>query len=110
MEAIIVPADRAFVTQRVTLDGAEYVLTLKWLERVEKWTLYLADQDEVPILSGVKVVADYPLLTLCKHDARCPPGQLMASDSSKQGLDPHFSDMSGDAPRVLLVYVPAAEL
>lgn len=110
MEGIVIPADRAFIVQRVTLDGREYVLTLKWLQRVEKWSVSLADQDEVPILSGVKLVADYPLLTLCRHDARCPPGELLASDSSRQGLDPHFADISGDAPRVTLMYVPESEL
>lgn len=110
MEAITVPADRAFVSQRVTLDGKEYVITLKWNMREEKWYLWLADQDELPILSGVKVVADYPLLTLCRQDPRCPPGQLLAYDSLGQGLDPHFADMSGDSPRVLLMYASAEEL
>lgn len=110
MEAIALTEDAAFLSLRLTLDGADYLLSLAWSQREEKWYLSLADGEDVPIVSGVKVVADYPLLSLSHHDSRCPPGELMATDTTGQGLDPHFADMSGDAPRVVLVYIPAAEV
>jgi len=110
MDALNLPADKAHFALRVTLDDRDYTLSLEWSQREAKWYLALADQDENPILRGIKVVADYPLLTLAKWDARCPPGQLIANDTSGQGLDPGFADMTGASPRVVLTYVTGAEL
>lgn len=108
--AIRLPEDTAFPTARVTLDGAEYVVSLAWNQRLAKWSLSLADTNGDAIISGVIVVADYPLTLLSRHDARNPPGELMAVDTSGQGLDPHFADMAGDTPRVVLMYTPEDEL
>lgn len=108
--AIRLPLDTSFPTLRVTLDGAEYVLSLAWFQRESKWYLSLADTNGDPIISGVKVVADYPLTVLSRHDARNPPGELMAIDTSGQGLDPFVNDMAGDEPRVVLMYTPVDEL
>jgi hypothetical protein len=110
MEGIVVPSGKAFTSWRVTLDGAEFVITLSWSQREAKWYLGLLDQDENPILRGVKVVADYPLLTLAHWDARCPTGELVAYDTSGQGLDPHFADMGDGTARVQLYYIPQDEL
>ena len=110
MLAIRLPLDTSFPSVRVTLDGAEYVLSLAFSQREGKWYLSLADANEDAIISGVKVVANYPLTVLARHDARCPPGELMAVDTSGQGLDPFYNDLSGDDPRVILTYVPVDEL
>lgn len=98
--------------QRVTLDGAEYLLTFEWNQRSEKWGLSIASADEEKILTGVKLVADYPLLTLARWNAQCPAGELYAIDSSGQGLDPHLLDLASDdgsTPRVQIVYLTAEE-
>ena len=110
MIQLVLPSDTANFDLRVTLDDVDFVLRFEWNQREEKWYLTVSDADEDAILSGVKVVADYPLLTLAKHDSRCPAGQLLAVDSSGEGLDPHFSDLSGETPRVLLMYVTASEV
>lgn len=110
MLAIRLPSDTAFPSLRVTLDGAEYLISLAWNQREGKWYLALSDSEGTPILSGVKVVADFPLLTLAKHDSACPPGEILASDTSGQGLDPFYDDMSGDSPRVILMYATKDEV
>jgi len=108
--AIPVPADSAFVSLRVTLDSAEYVLSLAWNQRAAKWFFSLADSSESLIISGQKLVANFPLLQPCRHDARCPAGSLIAYDTSGQELDPHYLDLSGEEPRVLILYTPESEL
>lgn len=90
--------------QRTALDGVEYVLQFDWNDRQKRWSFSLADQDEVPIVSGVTLVADWPLLSLVT-DARRPLGELVAWDTSGAGLDPGLADL-GD--RVQFTYVPVS--
>ncbi len=110
MIAIRLPSSTSFPSLRVTLDDVEYVLSLAWNSREGFWYLSLADAGEELIAAGVKVVADFPLLLNARHDARCPPGSLIAFDTSGQSLPPHYEDMAGETPRVLLLYTPEAEL
>lgn len=112
MITLALPFNVPHFRQRVTLDGAEYLLTFEWNQRAEKWFFSIAASDETKILTGVKLVADYPLLTLARWNAQCPDGELYAVDSSGQGLDPHLLDLAnenGSTPRVQVVYVTADE-
>ena len=92
--------------RRIVLDGREYEFLFDWNGREEKWFLSLADEAGTAIVSGIKIVADYPLLRLVT-DNRKPPGVLMARDASGAGLDPHFVDLG---QRVTMVYVPIEDL
>ena len=104
----IIPTDPELSTysQRVTLDGREYQVTLQWNQREAKWYVSLADADGAPIVDGVKVVANFPLLRTLT-DRRAPPGEMFAMDRSGAGVDPGLRDLGR---RVLLVYVDAADL
>ncbi len=90
-------------TQRTILDGREYVLHLRWNGRSAKWFLSVLDQDESPIVQGIKIVADFPLLESAVDD-RLPPGVLLALDTTQEGRDPGLTEL-GD--RVVLVYQEA---
>lgn len=112
MIIVAVPFNTPHFRQRVTLDGAEYIMTFEWNQRAEKWYWSLAASDETKILTGVKLVADYPLLTLARWHDQCPDGEIYALDNSGQGLDPHLLDLAsedGSTPRVQVVYVTAEE-
>lgn len=92
-----------YTRQRVSLDGRAYLLDLAWNQRVGRWHISLLDAEAVPILSGAKLVPNWPLLRFKKWDTRCPPGELIASDDGS-GDDIGFFDIGGDSPRVALVY------
>lgn len=92
--------------QRVVLDGREYVLAFQWNQREAKWYLSISDQDGSPIVHGIKVVANFPLLRRLR-DRRAPPGELYAQDRSGAGADPGLRDFG---TRVILVYHPAADI
>lgn len=87
------------------LDGATYVLTLRWNTRSLGWILDVADSSETTIVSGVRVVVDFPILAY--QGTRRPPGALLFSDTSGEGVDPGADDL-GD--RVRLYYLTAAEI
>lgn len=106
IRVINTPQNIPFFTQRTTLDGREYLLTFDWNQREQKWYLSIADQDEVPIVSSIKLVANFPLTHLLV-DSRSPPGELFAMDTSGNGLDPLLSDLG---TRVLLLYMDAEDL
>lgn len=96
----------ASYTQRTTLDGREYVLTFDWNGRAGHWFFSIADQDEDPILQGVKVVLGWNLLDGVR-DVRRPPGAIVAVDLTGSGEPPGRTELGG---RVELVYYDAEEL
>lgn len=111
MIVIPIPSGQPFWTQRVALDGAEYVLEGRWNQRAGKWFLGLLDADGNRLSGQVKVVCHFPLFRLCSAEG-APPGMLFARDTTApdptaEGRDPHLEDFGS---RVLLVYVPEAEL
>jgi hypothetical protein len=90
-----------FFSERVTLGTRDYVLRFLWNQREAKWYLSIADQSGVAIVSGLKVVADFPINRLVVDD-RAPAGTIMAMDLSGEGRDPGLVDLGR---RVLLIFV-----
>ena len=95
-----------FYEQVIPLEGADYQFTWLWNRRGSFWSLSIADQESVPIVSGRRIVVDFNLLRRCT-DPRRPPGLLVAEDTSGAGLDPDQLDFG---TRVLLRYWTAAEV
>lgn len=62
MSEIIPFRDPSYWRQQITLDGIIYVLTFKWNALNEFWTMNIYDRNEVPIIIGIKIVPNYPLL------------------------------------------------
>jgi len=107
MSVFIIPTrtDVEHYEQQVDLDGAFYTLLFAWNHRAEAWFLSLSLSDGTPIMSGMKVVADTPLLHYCGHPSQ-PPGSIMAVDTSGAGERPGLDELGG---RVLLMYQEASE-
>lgn len=103
---IPVTSDQPLYQQNTTLDGRDYILTFAYNARDFSWYLDIADQDAVPISSGIRIVVDWDLLKRCV-DARRPPGILVANDLSGAGIDPGKDDFG---TRVELIYFEAAEV
>lgn len=102
---IPIAVDVPLYTERVTLDGKEYLLRFDWNGREGRWYLDIGTVSEVWILRGLKLVANWPLLRK-SVDPRKPPGSLMAVDFSDSGGEPpDFYDLGR---RVKLLYFPAA--
>jgi hypothetical protein len=96
-----------FFRQRVTLDGAEYVLVLRWSQREEQWYLDLRDANGVLLVGSIKLVVNWPLLYRFRSIVGVPPGELMVVDGRAQAVDPGLAEL-GDVAQ--LVYLDAAEL
>ena len=100
---IPVPQDVPLFSERITLDGIEYLFQFDWNDRAQRWYLAIFTIDEKPLKTGIKVVANWPLL-LRSTDARLPQGTLIAADLSPlQGESPTFQELG---TRVRLMYFP----
>lgn len=99
------PGTPAF-TQRTLLDGRAYILDFRWNERESAWYLSLLDEHEDPILYGIKLVLNWPLLRRVV-DPRRPPGSLMCVDPSGNDDSPGLQELG---TRVELIYLDAEEI
>jgi hypothetical protein len=84
----------------VELDGATYLVELKWNEREAAWYLSIGADEDTPLVAGKKVVLNIPLIS--RHrDSRLPPGALIALDTSGKDEPPGLDDLGR---RVVLTY------
>lgn len=91
------------ITQRVVLDGAQYLFELQWNGREGRWFLHLLDAGGSPIELGMKLVANARLGARCR-DPRMPAGVLFLHASS--GRDPGLDELRD----VTLAYLDAADV
>jgi hypothetical protein len=99
--------------QRTTLDGADFIFRFWLNQRESRWYLDLYDADRSLIAGGIKIRPNIDLLDRLRHDARRPPGVIMALDVLSQGASPRTAISPGPddlGDRVKLLYVDAAEL
>lgn len=93
----------AYQQQRIALDGAIYTLGFAWNQWASFWTLSLWDSEESPIVLGLRIVCDWPLLRYYRYDRRCPPGEFFAHDLTGNRAPPGLDDF-GIGKRVELTY------
>lgn len=98
--------DSAFYTQTVLLEGKAYNLRFRYNTSMDRWYMHLADDADIPILDGVKLVCNKALNRL-SADPRNPTGVLMCQSQTSDDSPPGLKDL-GD--RVRLFYFTLAEL
>lgn len=93
-------------TQEIVLDNTPFRFSFNWNTRGEFWTLIIANRDQVPLISGIKIVIDYELIS--KYPGRSlPPGELYAIDPSGELEKIGRNDFQDKAK---LIYVTESEL
>lgn len=93
-----------FWVQRTTLDGRDYNLRFAWNQREERWYLDINAGDDTPLLVGVKLVTNWPLLLGRHADPRLPDGELMVRTTLRDDSPPGLNDM-GFGLRCELLYI-----
>jgi hypothetical protein len=90
-------------SERITLDGIEYIFKFDWTEREDRWFLSIFSVSGTPLALGIKIVANWSLLRRFSSKD-LPQGVLAAVDMSPQeGESPGFFDFG---TRVKLLYYP----
>lgn len=94
-------------TMDVQLDGEVYTISAAWNDRMETWTMDLDTGDGERLLTGVRVIKDWPLLPPWR-DERFPPGNIYAvAPSGRIRRDPGRDAFRDDGPSFRLVYIEA---
>lgn len=106
---IIQTSPDPFQKKKVRLDGIEFVLSLSYNQREERWYLSIADDEEVPIIAGLKLQANWPLLFRHRYNTKLPAGELMAVDTTPDGSPPTLLEL-GKGKRCVLAYYEAVTL
>lgn len=91
---------------RVDLDGVEYLLVFRYLQRTDRWAFSVYTGDGTAIREGAACLLSVRQLMGNTHPSR-PPGELIFVDSSQKGLEAGFEDLGA---RVTLQYLSKAEV
>jgi len=76
----VFPEDASF-TQTIAIENDTYQLHIYWNVRDKYWYFDLFLPDNTPVLTGVKMVVNYTLITSF-YQENVPPGDFMLFDDS----------------------------
>ena len=107
MRTIATLTNTANYRQRVELDGVDYALDLRWNAREGAWKLGLSRIDGTPLVVGLTLVSNRPMLERFRATVGVPPGEIIAFD---QTATIPAADYDQLGPVVDLLYYDAAEL
>lgn len=104
MSQLVIPTTAdPFQQQTVQLDGIKYVMSLSYNQREERWYLSLADDEGAPIVSGLKLQANWGLFWRHRYNVKVPPGELMAMATTTDKSPPTLLEL-GEGKRCQLTY------
>jgi hypothetical protein len=93
-----------YYAQKTRLDGRDFILHFSYNQREDRFYLALHDDEDAPILHGIKLVANWPLLRGYRWNTALPPGELFVA--SLIGNDPPGLNELGPGKRCQLIYRP----
>lgn len=67
----------------IELAGEIFHLKFNWNAREESWYMNILDQDQNPILTGIKMVVNYLLLNQYQYISDLPQGNFLLYDLEK---------------------------
>jgi hypothetical protein len=109
MATILIPTSPGvpYYRQKTKLDGRDFILGFSYNQRIERWYLSIYDEEGAPLLVGLKLMANWPLLRHYRADMRLPPGEFMAVDLTGSNAPPTLDEL-GEGKRVELTYFEAS--
>ena len=104
MATVIIPLN-VYANQELetVLDGVTYIFQIRYNQRIDAYTFNLLSANRTPLVSGVRIVNDYSLLSRYTNED-LPPGKLVAIDQEQSGADVSYDELGG---RVVLAYQEA---
>lgn len=106
--AVIIPVfpGEPLYKERIRLEGRDYILKFDWADREQRFYMSIMDQDENPLLMGVKIIPNWGLISRHHFNLGLPPGELIALDLEQGGAPPTMTDFG---VRVRMFYYASTE-
>lgn len=106
MAVLIIPTrgDIGAYFFKVELEGVVYKLSFQFNDREKHWYLDIDAADGQPIRTGIKLIANFPLLRTLIKQSRMP-GELILVNSQSDA-DPDLQDLGSKS---LLAYIEEGE-
>lgn len=101
--------DAPYYTIRARLEDRDYTLRFWYSTRQERYYLSIYDEDETPLVLGLKLVTNLALLRYYHHRDNVPPGELMVTCATTDASPPKFGELGADQ-RCQLTYFTRAEV
>lgn len=98
--------DPSSFVEQVTLSGTIFILMFNWNSLNEFWTMDIRNRDEEPIVLGIKIVPNYPLLAQYT-ETNLPLGEIVCQNIVKS---PDVIRRFDIGQNFLLVYYEPGEL
>lgn len=92
--------------ERVRLEDRDYIFRFDWSNREKRFYVSIFDQDEEPLLQGLKVTPNWDLLSRHHSNPIVPSGSLIPVDLESGGVPPTFDDFG---VRVRMFYYTSDE-
>jgi len=109
MSQTIPTVTEPYYTIRVRLDDQDYTLEFTYSTRQERYYVSLFDVEDKPLVCGLKLVTNTPLLRYWHHKDGVPPGELMVTATGQDVTPPKIGELLEDG-RCQLTYFTAAEV
>lgn len=94
-----------FFNISTTLDGVEYILRFTYVQRELCYYMSIEDASSgKDLLSGIKVVTSFPLISPYQGLGNLPPGELVALTNTQDDSPAGLGEL-GEKSRVTLYYV-----
>lgn len=69
----------SFWREQITLTGVVFIFEFKWNSLNEFWVMNIYDSEEIPLILGIKIVPNYPLLDQYSV-AGMPSGEIICQN------------------------------
>jgi len=109
MSQTIPTSDLPFYSLRTRLDERDYTFKFNYSTRQSRWYLSIYDVENVLLVAGLKLVANFPLLKYYKFRDGMPQGDLIVMCTTADTAPPTLNEL-GPGLRCELTYYPQAEL
>jgi len=92
---IPIRSDLPAFNERIELEGVIYNLDIRYNERMDRWAMDILTEEEIPIVSGLLLLTNVPLLDQLTV-ADLPPGDFIMLDRANLQRDASADNLGED--------------
>jgi hypothetical protein len=107
---LVIPTveDQPYYSFRIRLEGRDFTFSVTYSTRQDLYYLTISDADNAELVSGLKLVTNWPLLEYYQANPAAPQGELFAMSTTGDVTPARFGELAV-GKRVELTYFETAD-